>query len=70
MSRVNTSPPPPGPSGMMIFTGRDGHSCAGAVAAPHNHAANTNQARENSGHGVVSSPVCCAIIAQDKESAR
>jgi hypothetical protein len=26
---------------MMIFTGRDGHSCAGAMAEPHSHAANT-----------------------------
>jgi hypothetical protein len=41
MSRVNTSPPPPGPSGMMILTGRDGHSCAGVVATAYNHVART-----------------------------
>src|SRR5262245_56366721 len=32
-ARVNTSPPPPGASGMMIRTGRDGQSCATAGAA-------------------------------------
>jgi hypothetical protein len=29
-ARVKTSPPPPGPSGMMMRTGRAGHSCAAA----------------------------------------
>jgi hypothetical protein len=40
--------------------------CGGAAQPCGQH----DQARENSGHDVISSPVCCAIIAQDKESAR